>query len=242
MRFLVLFAVLIILFSFCLNPKQNMVEFLNLCVKYPIVNIDSSGIKCVDYFDTIPIYHYRDYAIYMIPIRGIFQRNDSMIHEEKKFKYFFFNKHEKYGYLFKSLQSDEFEANLNIDSFLFKRAYAAKFDNKNKTLVSRQTDTATKISLNTYIPQEISDDYQYDTIYFYHDKSLNNIEYTFSRVLDSIERKKLFKVRILYNSKYLKQYQKFMPKREMSFEIKKGVSIDSNEMIKTFEDLIRKIS
>ena len=70
-----------------------------------------------------------------------------------------------------------------------------------------------------------------DSIYYYYSKKMNKIQYSFSKKLDSISGMKLFKFRLLFNSKFSKSYKGVLPKREISFEIREEVPPDVKEIL-----------
>ena len=59
---------------------------------------------------------------------------------------------------------------------------------------------------------------------------MNKIEYSFSKKPDSISRKKLLKVRFLFNSNFSSSNKIVLPKREISFEIRDVNPTDTTEV------------
>ena len=90
------------------------------------------------------------------------------------------------------------------------------------------------IVIEKYGMMKQGDEMSIDTIYYYYSKKMNNIEYSFSKKLDSISRKKLFKVRLLYNSKFSSSNKSVLPKREISFEIREVTPPDPKDVFSIF--------
>jgi hypothetical protein len=64
---------------------------------------------------------------------------------------------------------------------------------------------------------------------------LNDINFSFSKQLDSAENLILVKIRLMYNEKFSQQYKIIMPKREFVFEINKLPATDSSEIIELLQ-------
>lgn len=197
--------------------KVNDLHHIKLIVNYPLVEFEEN--KLSNLKDTIPIYYWENYVFYNIPYKKTFEIDERLINEEVKYSYFLFKKGNIYGYLFNSLDDTSLPQKLQVDSFLFRRAYAAKFDLKFKSLVEVKGDKHNNSLIEKYVPENINNETYFDTIIFYFDKRLNGIDFSFSKDLDSAKEKKLYKVRLLYNEKFSATYQMMVPKREMLFEI-----------------------
>lgn len=70
-----------------------------------------------------------------------------------------------------------------------------------------------------------------DSIYYYYSKKMNKVQYSFSKKLDSISGMKLFKFRLIFNSKFSKSHNAVLPKREISFEIRDETAPNVKEIL-----------
>ena len=64
---------------------------------------------------------------------------------------------------------------------------------------------------------------------------MKNVEYSFSKKLDSLKHMKLFRIRFLIKEKYSPTYKLTLPKREFLFEIKEVAVDNPKEILDLFE-------
>lgn len=57
----------------------------------------------------------------------------------------------------------------------------------------------------------------FDTVYYFFDPKLNNVDYSFSPLLDSLRKKKLCKARLIYAPTYIEKDDVTLPAREFTF-------------------------
>ncbi len=62
---------------------------------------------------------------------------------------------------------------------------------------------------------------------------MNFIKFSFSPILDSIKKSKLFKVKLVFNKTYSSKYSITMPQRELIYEFQKK-QIENNQQIIDF--------
>ena len=87
------------------------------------------------------------------------------------------------------------------------------------------------ILIEKYGSTKQGDEMSVDSIYYYYSKKMNKVQYSFSKKLDSISGMKLFKFRLLFNSKFSKSSSRSLPKREISFEIREEVPPGVKEIL-----------
>jgi len=217
------------------------VVHLRLTVNYPLVQANGNKAELQNLKDTIQIYFFNNDVLYYIPYKKTLETEEKLISEEVKYSYFIYTKDSSSGFLFSSLTDTVSPKKLSVDSFLFHRAYAAKFDLDHKLFVSVTENKKNGVRVETYVPENISNETYYDTIMFYFDKRLNDVSFSFSNNLDKLKGKKLFKIRLMYNQKFSQQYQMMIPQREMYFEIQKLQLKNPKIIIGLFNQLKNKI-
>jgi len=207
-----------IMFSACTNKDVNIspIQQIKLIVNYPMMK----GSKLINLPDTLSIYYYENQIIYNIPHISTFQINDQLIREEITYNYFLYQQGAMHGFLFKNSDDTTQPDKLPVDSFLFSRAYASKFDFDFSKLISRGQTIREDHLLEKYTPKGIPNENRYDSLYLYYNAKLNHLPYSFSQAVDSLKGRKLYKIRILFNRRFLPGSKMTIPKREFLFEIK----------------------
>ncbi len=151
--------------------------------------------------------------------------------EETKCAYVIYNKKYNYGYLFDSLSIEKPRV-ISIDSFLTMRTFK-KFPfylENNVSLVEASRNKINHTLIEKYIYKDKKDISYADTIYYFYRKGFKNIEYSFSKKLDSIKKLKLYSVRLIYNKVPKGNHGMDIPKREFLFEIENNNSY-SNKIV-----------
>ena len=227
-------AALMISFLFFVSStcsKKNTLKCISLCYSFPTnVYRENDEIKIYTLKDTISIFYYSDYLIYRLPPTVKFETDEKIKGTEP---YFIYNKQDSFGILFNSLTDSSSGITCRVDSFLFNRAFRVKdIDLPVDSIwhlmeVKKDKDG---IVIEKYGMMKQGDEMSIDTIYYYYSKKMNKIEYSFSKKLDSISRKKLFKARFLFNSKFSTSNKIVLPKREISFEIREVNPPDTKEV------------
>ncbi|MDP4263335.1 MAG: hypothetical protein Q8941_12485 [Bacteroidota bacterium] len=235
----VLVAILILL-NGChsLQRTETMGKKISLVVNYPVIMINDGVHSDVHFFnlrDTVFIFYYGRYILYRLPGTRKFETDEKIAGSEP---WFIYRKQSAQGYLFTSISDSTRGMKLPADSFLHNRAFAgASFDiSTSDSLVERSGNKNTLVE--KYFCNKSNNENYPDSFYFYFSDNFKNIDYTFSRKLDSLRKMKLYKVRILYNEKTSSAYQKVLPKREFLFEIRNEGKNISKELI----DFISRVS
>jgi len=195
--------------------------------------------------DSFIVSYYQDLILYQVPytyeITKPNVKNDTIeediISSEIKYKYFIYKANSPTGYKYDSLNSLSNRL-FSVDSFLAAKAFAKSkfYDKENDTLIEATTDQKTKVFAEKYIPQIKYDETYPDSSYMYFsDHKLKNIEFTFSKYLDSVKNKKLFKVIFIHNPIPKGKYPFDVPRRNLIFEMKETQLINSTEIINFFE-------
>ena len=212
--------------------QKNDVKCISLCYAFPTNSYkENDEIKIYTLKDTILIFYYSNYLIYRLPGTVIFETDEKIKGTEP---YFIYNKQDSVGILFNSLTDSSSGIICRVDSFLFNRGFKVKdIDipvDSVWSLMEIKKDKR-RILIEKYGIIKQGDELSTDSIYYYYSKRMNKIEYTFSKKLDSMKGMKLFKVRLLFNSKFSMSDKAVLPKREISFEIREEQPPDDKDIL-----------
>lgn len=215
---------------------KKEIPTLKLTVNLPVLILKDNTISFLNISDSVFLTYYENWVLYKLPPSRNLKDNEQISGTET---YFVFEKSESHGVWFQSLDSIRNGRKLLIDSFLNIRA----FRNISFSLDSNDSLTQTiKFQksngfLEKYVANNKTDELNPDSAYLYFSDRLKNYEYSFSPPLDSLKEMKLFKVRLLFNETFSKEYEKLLPKRELSFEIGKVVTKEENRLLRFFKEL-----
>lgn len=240
-------AALMISFLFLVSStclKKNTLKCISLSYSFPTsVYRENDEIKIYTLKDTILIFYYSDYLIYRLPPTVKFETDEQIKGTEP---YFIYNKKDSFGIFFNSLTDSSSGIICRVDSFLFNRGFKVKdidFPVDSIWHLMEVKKDKDGIVIEKYGIMKPGDELSVDTIYYYYSKKMNKMEYSFSKKLDSISRKKLFKARFLFNSKFSNSNKLVLPKREISFEIREVDPRDPKDVfsiIKKYQNIINK--
>ena len=226
--------VAIIIFSSCGSTrKYHGLKRINLIVNYPVVIMNDGVHDAVNFFnlkDTVWIFYYDSKVLYRLSETRNLETDKKILGTET---WFIYREKAKHGFLFNSISDSSSGLKLLVDSFLINRAYAStNFDFPSDSFFVKAQNKEEKFVEKYYI-KEHTENYP-DSIYYYFTNELKNIDYTFSRRLDSFKNMKLYKVRLLYNETFSPSYKAMIPKREFLFEIREDIIVNSKEIINFF--------
>lgn len=241
MKLITTIAIIVALIIFGISGRKDKqvadgVTRLDLVGSLPVVIVNDS-VRFFNLTDTFEIYYFKDYILYRLPeIRD--GNTDNKIPGTEP--YFMFRKNDKDGILFKSAAEGGGKMHLPVDSFLRDRAFGGTtFDMRNTHLFINSSRQDQNPIIEKYVPRTVCDETMYDSVYFYFDSELNDVDYTFSKRLDSLTQKKLYMVRLLFNEKFSKTYKVTVPKREVLFKLQKKSVPDPAEIL-SFVDRFEK--
>lgn len=167
-----------------INPSSKVAVTFRLPIKHSDTLIES-------YSSTFYKTNYKDVIIYELPYRETFQINGILQKDTIKYSFFLFHLNDKTGIYFDSLNTNNISKK-NVDSLL--KTSALKSLNLD-TVFSIISDSKNEIiNKNTFVKKAKINDPGYDSVYFYFNKALLNLNFSFSQKLDSIHNSKLFKV------------------------------------------------
>jgi len=221
-----------LLFNSSTCSQKKDLKCVSLSFSAP-VNIykENDEIKISILRDTILVFYYSDYLVYRLLPTAKWETGENIQGTEP---YLIYNKQDSCGILFNSLTDSSYIITCRIDSFLFNRALRGKdLDIPSDSLWSTKEVKKDNggILIEKYGSTKQGDEMSIDSIYYYYSKKMNKVQYSFSKKLDSISGMKLFKFRLLFNSKFSKSYNGVLPKREIWFEIREEVPPDVKEIL-----------
>lgn len=222
--------------SNCNKDIHTDIEGVKLNVKYAIIQ---NG-EVTYYPDTIPIFYFKNYVMYNVPRTKTFSLNGELIREEFIFDSFVFESGNKFGFFFREGEDSSKPAKLNVDSFLFERAYRSgfEFDFSDLTLVEK-TENKQGVTEN-YIPKAGTQGFDSLTLSF--DKSYKNVLFSFNPRLDSSRESKLVRISMIFGESYSEEYNMKLPRRDFKFEIKKYQIRDPQRVKILIQNLVTRIS
>lgn len=211
------------------NPS---LKCFSLCFSLPISTYkENDEVKNHNLTDTILIFYYSDLLVYRLLPTAKWETGENIKGTEP---YFIYNKRDSFGILFNSITDSSYGANYRVDSLLFNRGFKGKdLDipaDSLWSLVEVKKDNE-DVSIQKYALLKQGDETSIDSIYYYYSKKMKNIEYSFSKKLDSISGMKLFKTRLVFNSKFSRAQNFITPKREISFEIREEKPPNAKEIL-----------
>jgi len=239
------FMTMVLFLSYCSAVNKHTykpIKAITIIANLDFVTVDKGEFIHVE--DSFKVLYYQDMVLYQVPqiyeVTQAVVRNDTIeekiISSEIRYKYFVYNATSPFGYKYDSLSAQTHDL-FSIDSFLSSKAYAKFnfYDKANDTLVETIIDQKTKIVTEKYLPRIKYDETYADSSYrFFTDHQLN-VDFSFSKYLDSIKNKKLFKVVFVYNSIPKGKYPFDVPRRSFVFEMKKTQFINAKEIINFLE-------
>ena len=243
------FMAMVLFLCYCSAIKKNSnqpVRTITVIANYDFVMADSG--KLIHVEDSFKVSYYQDLILYHVPytneVSKLFVKNDTIEEEimssDIRYKYFIYKTNSTMGYRYDSLNARGNRL-FSVDSFLTAKAFAKfKFYNKeNDTLIETVIDQKTNVQLEKYIPRIKYDETYPDSSYRYFSDLFKNVKYSFSENLDSIKNKKLFKVIFIHNPIPKGKYLFDVPRRNLIFEMKGTLLINSTEIIDFFERVKR---
>lgn len=204
--------------------------------------------QLIEFADSMQIYFDGAYCIYKRPSLHVYAVNifdkhgnfigEKVTHQDTTYTYTIYKEKNKYGYLFDSITASK-PHKLNVDTFL--RTTVNKGFNFLPGNSYRLTETKWSADKDTLFEQYFcadKKDVSYaDSIYYYYDKRLTDVNFSLSIKLDSLKKSKLVRVRFIYNKipkgKIYngKTFDFDTPRRELSYEIRKNIGGESPTLV-----------
>jgi len=234
-----IFLALGILCITCIVNKkrlENDITRIRVTTKIPEKIVDEKGQTIViDFY----VSYYRQYMIYELPYHKTFEINNRLIYDSIKYQFFICNT-KKNGYLIKS-PVDTFTRRIIGDSILLANAYGGSGWDTLDIFRELKISNITKLSGNDkkIIYKYTFQNEFYDSAYFYYNRDLKDIKFSFSKKLDAANNSKLNKVEL-----FLKHDANNTPPQLKDFyvnslEIAKAPGENEQELKNLFERFVK---
>jgi hypothetical protein len=222
-------------FNSCSEKFQGKeIEAVHVAYDLPLINADGSDTAINTFYD---VYYYRDLIMYQLFYRFDSASGGKPVLTEDRNYYFLFNKDSMFGYTYEPRSNKRIpEGRLPVDSVLSKNinettVYDSLANLKPDSLMHGSEGILIKV-YNKSHPEKYPEDY---TIYFYYSKGLDNVRETFSKKMDNIKGKKLFKIKIVARGAFYPEYKLTFPKREIVLEMKEKPIENKDQILSYFE-------
>jgi len=238
-------TIVTILFFSCCNlsskkhkENQNEIKGIILTDNFPL--IDKTG--KLESYDTLvtKIYYYRDLTLYQLSYHYDSSVENVSLKSETRHHYFVHKNGDVYGYDYDE-HKPQSGSRISADS-LFKKEWCMLINpypiliKNNVVLISSQQNADSGILEETYLIKGKSDTTMSGTVFLSFSNTLKNIDYSLSRELDSIKKMKLYTVRMVNNSRYIKDYNITLDRIEQRYTLKEIPVIINYSEIKGYFD------
>lgn len=234
-------AMIFTLFGYC--SKQSTLNTKSITYVYSFQFFTTDSGKLVTWKDSVNIYYRGNYILFAIPHRFEKTRvntgkngnyiGETILKNEIWYSYLMYPKGDMYGSLKDSLTSSK-PRKVLVDSVLKFITYSSFpfYMSDNDILLRKTINEKTGTAIEKHIYKERKTASYPDSINYYFNKDLNNIDFSFSKLLDSTRRAKLVRVELITNPSTDSATMKTIPRRTISFEIKNNSSDTSiNEVL-----------
>lgn len=229
--------------------RKDNIKGLLLVWSIPVVNGESGEVSNVK--DSVLIYHLDDLVLYRVAYtytkynQNAQKGNTNIVGDDPKtidfretrFKNFIYKLGTSNGFLYDSLGTNS-HLTFNVDSFERKKTFKGSkfYVTSNDKIVQSNLSKDKSILVEKYSSITKPDDSFSDTSYYYFNRDLNDINYSFSAEADSIKKMKLNKILFIYNAVPKNSNSQIeIPRREVVLEIKRVSTNDNKEITAFFQ-------
>ena len=221
--------------SACINrlSRSPQADCYAMTAKLQVFAEDS--VTVVDINDTIPIYIFEDFMVYKIPHINQILFNWKVVSEKKAYEYFIFKKGDKLGYLYPDSSQLFTPLSYRVDSMLKTRAYKDGFSLPDHfSPIFTKSNRGKELRI-TYLTNEKKREMNCDTIQYSFAEDKNVFNYSMSPLLDSIYKKKFYRLRLIFNPFFSHVLNKKLDGREYEYSLIKEQYQDVNKVGKFVE-------
>lgn len=227
----------------CNGSQKEPFQSVLLSASFPLLTYEENEVRLHFLTDSIRINYEGDYLLYELPQHDLSFYNGNFINEKIKFNLFLFKNGDTRGYFLANDTSSNISI-LLVDSILSKRISWSKnidsYDTDTTLTQLPQEQTDNEI-VKKFIPKTVYDETIFDTLFLYFKTSFQDIKFSFSRKMDSLTGMKLYKIRYLYNEKYLPKLKANFKERELLIEMTPETADQKEKQKRKFEDLLKKL-
>lgn len=226
----------------CLPPgrtDERSIKGIKVTYNVPILKVDGQLLNVTDSFF---VFYFENFVLYKTTYKRTWESQMRIERVEVRYHYFIYERNSRFGFYYDSVNRILPEKN-PVDSFLKLKAFKGfnYYDNVNDSLIQKVNLPNGQI-LETYLPRVRYDQSYGDTTYIYYTPKLTDVEYSFSKELDSSRNLKVYKVRIVYNSQFYSGYLFKFPRREYLFELSDYEEKDLDQIRNLFQQFEQYVS
>jgi len=211
------------------DPKEITKTYI--CDIMPIVKTDGNVIPIQD---SVAVIYYKNYALYEFEEACMVYDDTILVKRTIENRYLLHNKKELYGYYYDAIDA-KIGKRVRVDSILKKRAgYGQSFYFPTKmVLIDSQKNKGGYELIEKYKCKAKIDFTYPDTLIVYYTNKLKHVDFTLSKILDSVKKIKVQKTRVLFNPQFIGDYPNKYPAYEFKRELKED-TVSNLEKYKHF--------
>jgi hypothetical protein len=251
-KFIYFISIFLVLMA-CVGKSSNFskIEIKSILLSWSIPIYDPELKKVSNMRDSVLIYYFDDLVLYRVSYtytkynKNAQKGNTNIVSDDPKtiefreirFKNYIHKSGYSTGFVYDSLNTN-YHLVFNVDSFQRKKTFNGSnfYDTSHDKLLQTNLYKDKSTFVEKWGSVTKLDESYSDTSYYYFNRSLNNIPYSFSKKADSIKNMKLSGIKFIYNIvRESSNGQVKIPKREITIEIKKNPIGNSNEIVSLFQ-------
>jgi hypothetical protein len=194
--------------------------------------------------DTLFVFFKGNYTLYKLPYRNIYISNGETETGSKGYDYFIRRNDAINGLRFESLNNLKGEIQ-NADSLLKRKAFAGSVTyyliEDNKLLSEYGNSKNDAFFSKTYITNTPEDENNPDTTLLFFSNTSKNINFSFSKYMDSAVNSKLYRTKLIYRAKYYTEYKKNIPARIIEVKFENTELLENENTLKCTFDAFEKL-
>jgi hypothetical protein len=221
--------------SCCLKNDRSVAEYkkVKLVGNLPLVYSDGQVSNIID--SIYIVYHNND-ILFKMPYTYTFENEDTILWQEERFNYFVYRDGERFGCYYDSTRNLRTQKR-EVDTVLKYKTFGSKdlYEDSNSILVDAKRNVENYPLVEKYVLKTKPDFSYPDTMLFFYTNSLKDIKFSLSNTLEKLKKRRVTKVRFLYNSQYYTEFPIKFPQREFRFELAEEPLNDVSEIALIFE-------
>jgi hypothetical protein len=241
----IFFALLFLLNNYaCTDYKDKGDNLASIELFHKIELVKPGNGELVSFKDSVIIYKQGVYTVYKHPVLNIVTNavmnkaqdtvREDIVEQSVTYRYIIYKRNNTYGFLYDSLNTIK-PKRISIDSFKNVTLLPTfPYIIPKAILVSSLKHDEESVLTEKRIPEKIIDPTYPDTCYYSYTNKFKNAPYSFSKMLDSTRKLKLYKVVFRFKRIEKGKYPAAIPEREYYFELRKAK--EAPEIPKLIED------
>jgi hypothetical protein len=220
--------------TFCY--QHNTIRCIVLRQNYPVFNKQRKVENYIDFNNRL--FYFGQMVMVQLNYMYDSMVNDKLLKSETRYRYLVYKKGDRVGNLYdegtgKETKSVSVDSILKIEWFNNLRIYDM-FKQNNLTLIAAEKDPKAGTLKEEYTIVSKNDTAQKGRCYLYYTNQLKNLDYSFSRELDSMKGMKLDSVRIINDAHFYKEGNLWIDKVVQWFKMEEDTSFDKDKIERYF--------